>query len=476
MLIPQPEKPAANNQTVLGQLTPAVSSSLSGPPTSAGSESDSLVLLGLQKDAEREGKGLDQLAHKAPGAWLGTSFAVLALILAIAAMPAAVLHHPLLGAELAALGVLLGAFGLFIAFTRRGAGCGLSLAGTAICGSILFVALFLLVKDSATNDPQAQTDAAKQNESDAGTGAKEGAREPNKEASQKETPRTDREGSKGDAPKRRTQRHEEEESPADRTPRRTPPPKTELDRLIEQLKTEKTDDRVAAAERLRKMGEKARPAARALCEAIVSSSEPLRRAALEALEKVDPTLYKQVVLLVVDENAYNHVQASNALAAMGAEGAAAVPVLLAHAKKVSATNYLNESMLIADIAALAKLGAGESAVVELFKELTKFQKANRGGWQVRPAAINALVAAGKAQPTRRKELVPVLVAATAESPDIFGRHDEATCLAAIKALGEFGPDAKAAVPRLKDLKLSSSMMIRDGARAALEKIEKDAEE
>jgi hypothetical protein len=160
---------------------------------------------------------------------------------------------------------------------------------------------------------------------------------------------------------------------------------------------------------------------------------------------------------------------------MGAEGAAAVPVLLAHAKKVSSVNYPNESILIADIAALTKLGPGELEAMELFKELTKFQKINRG-WQVRPAAINALVAAGKAQPTRRKELVPVLVAATAEITDSFGRHDEATCIAAIKAPGEFGPDAKAAIPKLKDLKLSSSMRVRDEARAALEKIEKDAEE
>jgi hypothetical protein len=162
---------------------------------------------------------------------------------------------------------------------------------------------------------------------------------------------------------------------------------------------------------------------------------------------------------------------------MGTEGVAAVPVLLAHAKKISSAEYSIEGMLIADITALSKLGPGEPEVVELFKELTKYRKDHRFGGvhgQVRTAAIDALVATGKAQPRQRKELVPVLIAAT--DVTALERFGQTTCLAAIKALGEFGPDANAAIPKLKDLKLSSSMQVRDAARAALDKIEKDADE
>jgi hypothetical protein len=84
--------------------------------------------------------------------WVGTAFAALALTLGAAAMPVAVIHHPLLGATLAGLGVFLGAFGLLIAIKRRGVGCGLSLAGTAVCGSVLFTAIMLLVMSTSPND------------------------------------------------------------------------------------------------------------------------------------------------------------------------------------------------------------------------------------------------------------------------------------------------------------------------------------
>jgi len=404
----------------------------------------------------------------------------IALLLGMSAVPVAIVSaRNFLGALAAGVGFLLGMCGLLAALARRRLPS-MPVVGLVVCiSATLAVALMARGPSGWFGRLTEQQAKAARPDRKGERPEEEGTREPDREASQAEPGRTDREGRNEEASKGRTRRHEEEESPAERAPKRSPPPKTELDRTIEQLKSEKRDDRVAAAERLRKMGEKARPAARALCEAIVSPSESVRRSALEALEKVDPALYKQVVLLVVDENVYNHVQASNALSVMGVEGAAAVPVLLAHAKKVYSVEYdfPHVEVLIADIAALAKLGPGEPEVVELFKELTKFQKDRFGryrGWQVRTVAISALVATGKAQPDRRKELVPVLVAAT-ESTD-SRQQDETTSIAAIKALGEFGADAKAAIPALKKLKFSSSMPVREAARAALDKIEKDAEE
>jgi hypothetical protein len=61
MIIPTPAKSAANNPTVLAQLTPPI---VPGPAPSASAESDSLVLLGLRKDAELEGKGLESHGYK----------------------------------------------------------------------------------------------------------------------------------------------------------------------------------------------------------------------------------------------------------------------------------------------------------------------------------------------------------------------------------------------------------------------------
>jgi hypothetical protein len=105
--------------------------------------------------------------------WAGLTLAVLALALGVAAMPAAIVYHPLLGAGLASFGVLLGALGLLIAITRRRAGCGLSLTGTAVCGSILFAAILLLGKGAVSDVRRAQTDTAKQDhEGSAGVATK----------------------------------------------------------------------------------------------------------------------------------------------------------------------------------------------------------------------------------------------------------------------------------------------------------------
>ena len=144
------------------------------------------------------------------------------------------------------------------------------------------------------------------------------------------------------------------------------------------------------------------------------------------------------------------------------------------AKQNCSAQRTDEWMLAVDIQALAKHGPVEPEVVALFSELCKFQKYGGVGMQVRQAALGALVETGKAQPGRRKELVPLLVAATETPPSLD--YNEQVRLTAIKALGEFGADAKAAIPALKALKLSLSMAIRDAASAALERIERDTKD
>jgi hypothetical protein len=114
---------------------------------------------------------------KAARSWAGTALAALALMLGVAAMPVAVIYNPFLGAGLAALGVLLGGLGLLVALTRRGAGCGFSFAGTAVCGSILFAALVLLAKSSIPDDRRAQAETAKQAREDTAALAKKSPNE-----------------------------------------------------------------------------------------------------------------------------------------------------------------------------------------------------------------------------------------------------------------------------------------------------------
>jgi hypothetical protein len=69
---------------------------------------------------------------------------------------------------LAGGGVLLGLLGLLLAFRRRGAGLGLSLGGTAVCGSVLFSIVVLLAKDAGPDGLLEKLKAAVQ-----GKGSKE---------------------------------------------------------------------------------------------------------------------------------------------------------------------------------------------------------------------------------------------------------------------------------------------------------------
>jgi hypothetical protein len=77
--------------------------------------------------------------------------------------------------------------------------------------------------------------------------------------------------------------------------------------------------------------EKGKPAARALCGAATNTGA-LRTAALDALQKLHPKLYPEVTTIVSDNNPKNHYMAQGAIAKMGDDGNAAMPVILAHLK------------------------------------------------------------------------------------------------------------------------------------------------
>ncbi|MGH7169213.1 MAG: HEAT repeat domain-containing protein [Gemmataceae bacterium] len=74
--------------------------------------------------------------NDAQRSWAGTVFALLALMLALAAMPASVIHHPLLGAGLATLGLTLALFAVLTCLFRRG--IGLALIALLVGGTALF--------------------------------------------------------------------------------------------------------------------------------------------------------------------------------------------------------------------------------------------------------------------------------------------------------------------------------------------------
>src|SRR5262249_62096092 len=131
------------------------------------------------------------------------------------------------------------------------------------------------------------------------------------------------------------------------------------------------EEKIKAAEELAGMGEKAQPAARALCEMALSSSEKIQRAALNALEKGHPDLHGSVFVLLVDANAENHVRALSKLARLGDQGKPAVSVIFHRIKtcqeQLDSGSRWDQSTLIAVIVkkmeVLPKIAPEEPQVV-----------------------------------------------------------------------------------------------------------------
>ncbi|MBX9585512.1 MAG: hypothetical protein K2X87_34835 [Gemmataceae bacterium] len=76
------------------------------------------------------------------------------------------------------------------------------------------------------------------------------------------------------------------------------------------------------------MGEQGKPAARALCQAIVTPGM-VRAAALDALKQVHPELYPHVSTIISDPVFENQYNAIREIAKLGPDGDGAVPILYA---------------------------------------------------------------------------------------------------------------------------------------------------
>src|SRR5262249_3416647 len=88
------------------------------------------------------------------------------------------------------------------------------------------------------------------------------------------------------------------------------PRNPDLGRLAKQLKSDKPEEGVQAAEGLGKRGADALPGAQALCEAALDPSESERQAAPEALENEHPGLSRQVPTLLTDTTSSSPVKAA----------------------------------------------------------------------------------------------------------------------------------------------------------------------
>jgi HEAT repeat protein len=413
--------------------------------------------------------------------WWPRVLATLSLILAFVALPLSIgLANAWLGIMAAALGVLVAARACWQAVRRRAPGAWTALLGLGANALVLASAIALAGGPEFLHRPVR----------DALSRVREtfmaGRTEPSEGAPAASTRPTVPDHSVTPPPEPALLMRPVE---APRPPPEPVTPPEEVAQLLAPLRKQGNEaGRVRAANQLGALGATARPATRALCEAALVPSDPLREACLDALEKIHPALAKQVLALLVDADSAHHIRASEALGKMKAEAEGAVPVLVAHLNwSVSSEGpekapfkapFSSPQAVLADIEALVKIAPGDRETVTALCDLLTRSVVNGGPAgkrfvepRLREQAVQALGGIGSSMPDKRKQIVPALAAALrlTQASDFLERR---AAVAALDILGSFGADARTAQQAIRRLRFDQDSTVRDAANAALAKIGK----
>jgi hypothetical protein len=276
--------------------------------------------------------------------------------------------------------------------------------------------------------------------------------------------------------------------------------------LIAKLQKGTEEEKVKAAEQLALMGDKAKEAARALCEATVGPSKEVSRSALQALEKVAPELYEPVFTLVVDGQAANHLKAIGTLRGNGTKAKPAVPVLLHQIQKCQAdlSNQLNNGfgggwqaetlvqVITKHLTTLSEVTPEDPEVVKTIIGTAKLSIGhpilvdNINGLTNTPFRSTGIILLGKLagkRPEHRKTIIPELVTMLEKSVARINQAQDlnpVNVLADVEFVGDAllkcGPEVKetlrkSVLPRLKDLEFHKDAPVRSAAKELRKRIE-----
>ena len=220
-------------------------------------------------------------------------------------------------------------------------------------------------------------------------------------------------------------------------------------------------DRIQAADDLRRMGRKAKGATAPLVQALFDPSTQVRLAALDTLKAVNPPVYGPVATLVAPltqadalfMGSSGRPEAVAALANLGAEGRAAVPVLVWFKGQIAKPGGWPQVPEV--LAALIKVAPDDPAVAALL-----VQSLARDEYG--PARATAAVGLSYTKPTRQS------VAALGQA--VRGDPEPEVRLAAVNTLAAFGADAKAALKAVEAARKDPDQRVREAAHDAFEKI------
>jgi HEAT repeat protein len=220
--------------------------------------------------------------------------------------------------------------------------------------------------------------------------------------------------------------------------------------LTKDLRGRKASDRIKGAEGLKELGLKAKAASRDLCKALLDPILKVGQAAANALDKVNPTLYELVIPLIRDNKIGNKIQAVEKIGQLGAEGNAAVPVLLSF----KAAHLGGERQAVYALAAVAP----EEKLIAVAMAEWLVKDENSG---VRQAAAESLPKMKHAS-----EAIPNLIV-TLKNDKVDKVRE-----AAAKALGQIGDDAEEVIKALEAAKLDPSAEVRKAASEAINRMHK----
>jgi hypothetical protein len=269
-----------------------------------------------------------------------------------------------------------------------------------------------------------------------------------------------------------------------------------VEQLVKAARAGPPTARQKAIDDLGAMGDKARDAGSVLVELVMDKSPAIQRSAADALEKVDPDIWRPVVESVLQHNP----TACARVGALGTKGTNALPALLKFYKealdRVSKRQDIEDSNVGQFLAAAVAVAPADERVVSMVRNILTTKKPSGTERALLPTALDMIspprTESGDIIGTDRKnefhslsgdvrlqmekkEAVRLLISVASvplDKPSAFDSRTKAALkcrLQAIRALGEYGPDARDALDLLKSLKYTPGVM--DEAQRAIKTIE-----
>jgi hypothetical protein len=300
---------------------------------------------------------------------------------------------------------------------------------------------------------------------------------------------------------------EKEPMPKDKIGKKDLP--AEIKAHVAKLRTGSNQEKIAAAEALAAKGEGARGASAALCEATISPVKDVSRAALQALEKVQPDLYEPVFTLLVDGQAANHRKAIAALRKHPEKAKPAMVVLLGNTRKcltdfdqqmrtrqgsIGWASKTLQDVTIDLLRSLPEIAPEDPEGAFLISQAAAMKQLDFSGRPIaiagpfRHASVPLLGTLAEKRPEFRKQITQVLAPLLDESVTRFADHSNKNAsiqalrsdIAEIEAVGDSllqcGPDAsetfrKRLIAVCKELEFHDNATVRSDAKALRQRLE-----